>query len=89
MGGTKRQLEEYEEFLVNRPPVRMNADTQANILTMALEATRLDLEKARMQLEELRERRRMVETLGVEGIIDQSFDRIYRIVAETIDRRIS
>ena len=89
MGGAKRQLEEYEEFLVNRPPVRMNADTQANILTMALEATRLDLEKARMQLEELRERRRMVETLGVEGIIDQSFDRIYRIVAETIDRRIS
>ena len=45
MGGAKRQLEEYEEFLVNRPPVRMNADTQANILTMALEATRLDLEK--------------------------------------------
>ena len=53
MGGAKRQLEEYEEFLVNRPPVRMNADTQANILTMALEATRLDLEKARMQLEDV------------------------------------
>ena len=45
MGGSKRQREEYEEFLINRPPVHMNADTQANILTMALEATRLDLEK--------------------------------------------
>ena len=88
MGGAKRQLEEYEEFLVNRPPVRMNADTQANILTMALEATRLDLEKARMQLEDLRERRRTVETLGdVEGIIDQSFYRLYRIVDEAINRQ--
>ena len=45
MGGAKRQREEYEEFLINRPPVHMNADTQANVLTMALEATRLDLEK--------------------------------------------
>ena len=86
MGGAKRQLEEYEEFLVNRPPVHMNADTQANILTMALEATRLDLEKARMQLEDLRERRRTVETLGdVEGIIDQSFERIYRIVSTNLN----
>ena len=86
MGGAKRQLEEYEEFLVNRPPVRMNADTQANILTMALEATRLDLEKARMQLEELRERRRVVETFRgeVDDIIDQSYARIYRIVAERL-----
>ena len=86
MGGAKRQLEEYEEFLVNRPPVRMNADTQANILTMALEATRLDLEKARMQLEDLRERRRVVETFRgeVDDIIDQSYARIYRIVAESL-----
>ena len=52
MGGAKRQLEEYEEFLVNRPPVRMNADTQANILAMTVEATRLDVERARMQLED-------------------------------------
>ena len=50
MGGTKRQREEYEEFLVNRP--HMNADTQANILLMALEATRLDFEKSRMKLED-------------------------------------
>ena len=85
MGGAKRQLEEYEEFLVNRPPVRMNADTQANILTMALEATRLDLEKARMQLEDLRERRRVVPLRGeVDDIIDQSYARIYRIVAERL-----
>ena len=82
MGGTKRQ--EYEEFVVNE----MNTDTLAYILTLALEATQLELEKVRKELEELREQRRMVETLGdVEGIIDQSFDRIYRIVAETIDRR--
>ena len=47
-----RQLEEYEDFLINRPPVRMNADTQANILAMAVEATRLELERARMQLED-------------------------------------
>ena len=52
MGGAKRQLEEYEEFLVNRPPVHMNADTQANILAMAVEATRLELERTRMQLED-------------------------------------
>ena len=43
MGGTKRQLEEYEEFLINRPPVRMNADTQANILAMTVEATQLEV----------------------------------------------
>ena len=52
MGGTKRQLEEYEEFLVNRPPVHMNADTQANILAMTVEATQLEVERARMQLED-------------------------------------
>ena len=52
MGGTKRQIEEKEEVLINRAPVRMNADTQANVLSMAVEATRLDLERARMQLED-------------------------------------
>ena len=83
MGGTKRQREEYEKFLTNE----MNTDTLAYILTLALEATQLELEKVRKELEELKKQRRMVETLGVEGIIDQSFDRIYRIVAETIDRR--
>ena len=81
MGGTKRQ--ECEEFVANE----MNTDTLAYILTLALEATQLELEKVRKELEELKKQRRMVETLGVEGIIDQSFDRIYRIVAETIDRR--
>ena len=85
MGGTKRQRQEYEEFVANE----MNTDTLAYILILALEATQLELEKVRKELEELKERRRTVETLGVEGIIDQSFDRIYRIVAETIDRRIS
>ena len=48
MGGTKRQREEYEEFLINR----MNADTEAHILLMALEATRLDFERSRMKLED-------------------------------------
>ena len=86
MGGTKRQRQECEEFVANE----MNTDTLAYILTLALEATQLELEKVRKELEILKERRRTVETLGdVEGIIDQSFDRIYRIVAETIDRRIS
>ena len=86
MGGTKRQLEEYEEFLVNRPPVHMNADTKVNILTMALEATQLELEKIRKELEELRERRRVVETFRgeVDDIIDQSYARIYSIVAESL-----
>ena len=66
----------------------MNTDTLAYILTLALEATQLELKKVRKELEELRERRRMVETLGVEGIIDQSFDRIYRIVAEVAAERL-
>ena len=86
MGGAKRQLEEYEEFLVNRPPVHMNTDTLAYILTLALEATQLELKKVRKELEELRERRRVVETFrgGVDDIIDQSYDRIYRIIAERL-----
>ena len=90
MGGAKRQLEEYEEFLVNRPPVHMNTDTLAYILTLALEATQLELEKVRKELEELRERRRVVETFRgqVDDIIDQSFDRIYRIVAEVAAERL-
>ena len=89
MGGTKRQLEEYEEFLVNRPPAHMNTDTLAYILTLALEATQLELEKVRKELEELRERRRIAETLGgVDDIIDQSFARIYRIVAEVAAERL-
>ena len=62
MGGTKRQLEEYEEFLINRPPVRMNADTQANILAMAVEATRLELERTRMQLED--QQAKIIEATG-------------------------
>ena len=82
MGGTKRQREEYEEFLVNE----MNTDTLAYILTMALEATQLELKKVRKELEELRERRRVAETFRgeVDDIIDQSYARIYRIVAERL-----
>ena len=81
MGGAKRQLE-YEEFLTKE----MNTDTLANILTMALEATQLELEKVRKELEALRERRRVVETFRgeVDDIIDQSYARIYRIVAERL-----
>ncbi len=79
-------MQEYEEFLVNRPPVHMNTDTLAYILTLALEATQLELEKVRKELEELRERRRVVETFRgeVDDIIDQSYARIYRIVAENL-----
>ncbi len=82
----KGQLDENEEFLVNRPPVHMNSDTMAYILTLALEATQLELEKVRKELEALRERRRVVETFRgeVDDIIDQSYARIYRIVAERI-----
>ena len=81
MGGTKRQLEEYEEFLVNRPPVRMNADTQANILTMALEATRLDLEKARMQLEDVQAKKiRQRSLFAISADIERSKERINRIL---------
>ena len=82
MGGTKSQREEYEQFLTNE----MNTDTLAYILTMALEATQLELEKVRKELEELRERRRVVETFRgeVDDIIDQSYARIYRIVAESL-----
>ena len=90
MGGAKRQLEEYEEFLVNRPPVHMNADTQANILAMAVEATRLDFERKSMQLEDFRsrqeqERRRISTGTGtftdLSERIARSQERIYRIVA--------
>ena len=80
MEGTKRQ--EYEEFPANE----MNTDTLAYILTLALEATQLELEKVRKELEILRERRRVVETFRgeVDDIIDQSYARIYRIVAERL-----
>ena len=62
----------------------MNTDTLAYILTLALEATQLELKKVRKELEELRERRRVVETFRgeVDDIIDQSYARIYRIVEE-------
>ena len=80
MRGTKRQ--KYQEFAANE----MNTDTLAYILTLALEATQLELEKVRKELEELRERRRVVETFRgeVDDIIDQSYARIYRIVAESL-----
>ena len=75
MGGTKRQREEYEEFLVNRP--HMNADTQANILLMALEATRLDFEKSRMKLEDweaMRNRQRAI--FAINADIQRSRERM-------------
>ena len=79
--GTKRQRQEYEEFVANE----MNTDTLAYILTLALEATQLELKKVRKELEELRERRRVVPLRGeVDDIIDQSYARIYRIVAERL-----
>ena len=77
MGGTKRQREEYEEFLVNRPPVHMSADTQANILLMALEATRLDFEKSRMKLEDweaMRNRQRAI--FAINADIQRSRERM-------------
>ena len=81
MGGAKRQLEEYEEFLVNRPPVRMNADTQANILTMTPEATRLDLEKARMQLEDVQAKKiRQRSLFAINADIERDRERINRIL---------
>ena len=52
MGGTKRQ--KYEEFVANE----MNTDTLAYILTMALEATQLELARTRKELEELKKRER-------------------------------
>ena len=79
MGGKKRQRE--EEFLVNRPPVRMNADTQAYFLTMALEATRLDLEKTRMQLEDLQAKKiRQRSLFAINADIERSRERINRIL---------
>ena len=81
MGGTKRQRQEYEKCVANE----MNTDTLAYILTLALEATQLELKKVRKELEELRERRRVVPLRGeVDDIIDQSYARIYRIVAERL-----
>ena len=84
MGGTKRQRQEYEEFVANE----MNTDTLAYILTLALEATQLELEKVRKELEELRsrqERRRISTGTGtftdLSERIARSQERIYRIVA--------
>ena len=54
MGGTKRQRQEYEEFVANE----MNTDTLAYILTLALEATQLELMRTRKELEELKKRER-------------------------------
>ena len=73
MGGTKRQACEMTN--------EMNTDTLAYILTLALEATQLELEKVRKELEALRERRRVVETFRGEADVNA---RIYRIVAESL-----
>ena len=73
MGGAKRQLEEYEEFLVNR----MNADTEAHILLKALEAIRLDFEKSRMKLEDweaMRNRQRAI--FAINADIQRSRERM-------------
>ena len=82
MGGTKRQ--EYEEFVANE----MNTDTLAYILTLALEATQLELTRTRKELEELKKRERSFtfeEKLQIDDMIDQSFERIYRIVSTNLN----
>ena len=86
MGGTKRQRQEYEEFVANE----MNTDTLAYILTMALEATQLELTRARKELEELKKRERersftIEEKLRINEMIDHSFGRIYRIVSTNLN----
>ena len=84
MGGTKRQRQEYEEFVANE----MNTDTLAYILTMALEATQLELTRTRKELEELKKRERsftIEEKLRINDMIDQSFERIYRIVSTNLN----
>ena len=59
----------------------MNADTKANILTMALEATRLDLEKTRMQLEDLQAKKiRQRSLFAISADIERSKERINRIL---------
>ena len=81
MGGTKRQ--ECEEFVANE----MNTDTLAYILTLALEATQLELTRTRKELEELKKRERsftIEEKLRINDMIDQSFERIYRIVSTNL-----
>ncbi len=86
MGGTKRQREEYEEFLINRPPVHLDADAKANILAMALEATRLELERTRMQLEDFKARQVRQRTIfTADAEIARSRERVYRIVATTLN----
>ena len=84
MGGTKRR--EYEEFVANE----MNTDTLAYILTMALEATQLELTRTRKELEESKKRERersftIEEKLRINEMIDQSFGRIYRIVSTNLN----
>ena len=82
MGGTKRQ--KYEEFVANE----MNTDTLAYILTLALEATQLELMRTRKELEELKKRERSCtfeEKLQIDDMIDQSFERIYRIVSTNLN----
>ena len=84
MGGTKRQREEYDKFLANE----MNTDTLAYILTLALEATQLELMRTRKELEELKKRERsftIEEKLQINDMIDQSFERIYRIVSTNLN----
>ena len=74
MGGAKRQLEEYEEFLVaNNMP--LDADTKVNIVTMALEATRLELEFADAATQ-ARQR-----SLFAGAEIARSRERIFRLLA--------
>ena len=84
MGGTKRQ--ECEEFVANE----MNTDTLAYILTMALEATRLELERTHMELEDMEledlrsrqeQERRRIFTGTADAEIARSRERIFRLVA--------
>ena len=77
MGGTKRQREEYEQFLTNE----MNTDTLAYILTLALEATQLELKKVRKELEDLQAKKiRQRSLFAINADIERSRERINRIL---------
>ena len=59
----------------------MNTDTLAYILSMALEATQLDLERSRMRLEDweaMRNRQRTIFAINAHML--RSRERFYRIV---------
>ena len=79
MGGTKRHRQEME--------MEMNTDTLANILTMALEATALELKKKEIEIEALRKELEdrndsIFMRTEVDEILDRSYARLYKLVVE-------